>query len=230
MSELPTILVLPLRRQTVSVPAVWQFPILPSPPSHPSIPVKALLLTPFLLACAPLSASAAVYINDAVIVDWDPFGRCFNLTQSPNGFVLVEVNQLTPAYEFEFIGRSISAYYGLFSVTSGEELTYLNASSKLTLGGSNTLTIGNGQSAYIGYWSQRTGEPASPSMDPNDIFGWAKVSVSGGELVVTESASADGGIIVGTTQAIPETSSALLASVGVFALLRRRRVFAANCQ
>ncbi|MEO5916587.1 MAG: PEP-CTERM sorting domain-containing protein [Luteolibacter sp.] len=187
-------------------------------PSH-LLPVLCALMTP--------GTEAAVYINDAVILDYPPFGQSFTLSQSPNGFVLVEINKLSNAFQFEFVYRGIAGFYGLFSVTSGEELSYLNASSKPTLGGfgaGNTLTIGSGQNAYIGYWSQRTGKLASPTMEANDIFGWAKVSVSGGELVVTESASSDGGIIVGT-QTVPEPSGPVLLGIGLtpFLLGRRRK-------
>jgi hypothetical protein len=189
--------------------------------------MKALLLIPLLLASAPAPATAAVYLNDASMIDSGTFGSCLTLTQSPNGYVLVEVNRLTPTTDFEFIYRGIAAYYALFSLSSGEELTYLNAGLKPMLGGfgaGNTLSLSPGQDAYIGYWSQRGGKPASPTPEPDDIFGWARVTNTAGTFVITSSASADTGIITGTTQAIPEPGSALLASAASFALLRRRRI------
>ena len=67
----------------------------------------------------------------------------------------------------------------LFSLSAGEELTYLNTGSKPTLGGfgaGNTLSLSPGQEAYIGYWSQRGGKPASSTPASDDIFGWATVT------------------------------------------------------
>lgn len=210
--------------------------------------MKALLLIPIFLACAPLSASAAVYLNDAIIdkpentllggsPPWDVYASVFMLTQSPNGFVVLGINRVgttTAPYEFQFTSLSIAGYYGLFSVSAGEDLTFLNAASKPGL---QSLTISIGQSAYIGYWSQRTGKPSSPVMEADDIFGWAKVTVLGpsgpnnpARLSVLESVSADGGIVVGTAQQIPETGSALLASAGALLLSRRRRVFTEGCK
>ncbi|MES2661199.1 MAG: hypothetical protein V4689_21445 [Verrucomicrobiota bacterium] len=202
--------------------------------------MKALTLLPLLLACALSPASAAVYLNDAVIdkpentflggdPPWNSYASVFLLTQSPNGFVVLDVLRVgttTAPYQFQFSGLSIAGYYGLFSVSAGEELTFLNAASKPA---GYSLALSVGQSAYIGYWSQRTGKPASPTMEANDIFGWAKITVvppSGpnpARLTVQESASADGGIIVGTAQQIPEANTVLLAFVGTLALFRRRR-------
>lgn len=200
--------------------------------------MKSLLLIPSLLICSLASASAAVYLNDVVIDEatniptlssggWASFGRVMHLTQSPNGFFVVEVNRLTPKLEFEFIHRSLAGDYALFQVNSGDELSYnklplLRYGGWSSSAGGNTLTLGAGQEAYIGYWSQRNGKPVA-GPESNDIFGWAKVRVSAGQLVVTASASADTGIIVGTTQAIPEPNSMMLASVGTLLFLRRNR-------
>ena len=203
--------------------------------------MKALLLIPYLLVCASSSASAAVYLNDAVIdkpantslggnPPWDAYASVFMLTQSPNGFVVLEVERVgttTTPYNFQFNGLSIAGYYGLFSVSAGEDLTFLNAASKAS---GRLLALSIGQSAYIGYWSQRTGKPPSATMEANDIFGWAKVTVlapsgpNSARLSVLESVSADGGIVVGTVQQIPEIDSALLASAGFLLIFRRRRV------
>ena len=201
--------------------------------------MKARHLLPLLLASALSSVSAAVYLNDAVIdkpantflggdPPWSSYASVFLLTQSPNGFVVLEVQRMgttTAPYQFQFNNLAIAAYYGLFSVSAGEELTFLNAASK-PAGYSLSLSIG--QSAYIGYWSQRSGKPPSLTMESNDIFGWAKVTVvapSGpnpARLTVQESASADGGIVVGTIQQIPEPGYVLLVPAGICALLRRR--------
>jgi hypothetical protein len=190
----------------------------------------------WLLVGSALPASAAVYLDDAVIDDttniptlafppWTGMGRVLHLTQSPNGFVVVEVNRIGSTANFEFIYQSIAGAYGLCQVSSGEELTYLNLASKSGLGGwggGNTLTLNPGQEAYIGYWSQRNGKPVAPP-EANDIYGWARVTNTAGNLVLISSASADTGIIVGTTQAIPEPGPALLASAASLLLIRRSR-------
>jgi hypothetical protein len=200
-------------------------------------------LISFLFVCAPLTSCAAIYLNDAVIdkpentfiggnPPNDAYDSVFLLTQSPNGFVLLEVKRVgmtTAPYEFQFNRLAIAGYYGLFSVSSGEELTFLNAATKPS---GFSLAITSGQSAYIGYWSQRGGKPSSPTMEADDIFGWAKVTVvapsgpNSARLTVLESVSADGGIIVGTAIQIPETSSIILALMGSSLLLLRRRLAA----
>lgn len=199
--------------------------------------MNARLLIPFLVASAVVPATAAVYLNDVVIDDAanipnlasysGDLGRVFHLTESPNGFVVVEVNRIGFTSNFEFIYRSIAGEYDLCQVASGEELTYQNVFSKPGLGSfvsttGNKLTLTPGQETYIGYWAQRGGKPpAGP--ESNDIFGWARVRNNGGNLVVLSSASADTGIIVGTTQAIPEPGPAFLASAGSLFLFFRRR-------
>ncbi len=199
--------------------------------------MKTLIIIPFILASSVAPASAAVYLNDAVIddaaniqrINSEPYislGRVFHLTQSPNGFVVVEVNRIGFTMNFEFIHQSIAGAYALFQVTSGEELTYLNLASKPGLGGmggGNNLTLSPGQEAYIGYWSQRGGKPVAPP-STDDIYGWARVTNTAGNLVVISSTSADTGIIVGTSQAIPEPGAALLASFSSLLLFRRRRI------
>ncbi len=199
--------------------------------------MKPLLIIPFLLASAVAPAFAAVYLNDAVIDDaaniqvlnaepWISLGRVFHLTQSPNGFVVVEVNRIGMTMNFEFIHQSIAGAYALYQVTSGEELTYLNLASKTGLGGfgsGNNLSLNPGQEAYIGYWSQRGGKPVAPPA-ADDIYGWARVTNTAGNLVVFSSTAADTGIIVGTTQSIPEPAAALLTSFASLLLLRRRRI------
>lgn len=207
---------------------------------HLSFIMKTLSTLASLCICTVSSATAAtVYLNDAVIDEatnipglssppWSESGRVFTLTTSPNGFFVSQVTTVVPGTEFAFTHLSIAVWHGLFSVSAGEELTYLNAGSKASIGSfspgtGNTLTIGAGQSAYIGYWCQRSGEPANSTKHDDDIFGWAKVTVSGGNLIVEESASARGGIIVGTTTVIPEPSSLLLLSTAALSLCYRRR-------
>lgn len=204
--------------------------------AHRGWRMTAGLFSIWLLAGSALPVSAAVYLNDAVIDDaanipgiaWEPWtsmGRVLHLTQSPNGFVVVEVNRIGATANFQFIYQSVAGAYALCQVSSGEQLTYLNVSSKPTLGdfgGGNTLTLNPGQEAYIGYWSQLNGKPVAPP-EANDIYGWARVKNTAGNLVLLSSASADTGIIVGTTQAIPEPGSAVLASAASLLLFRRRR-------
>ena len=195
--------------------------------------MKSFLLIPCLVASTAIPVSAAVYMNDAVIDDSENIpvlagfglGRVFYLTQSPNGHVVVTVNRIGSTQNFEFLHQSIAAYYSLCVVNAGDSLTYLNITSKPTLGGpggGNTLTLNPGQEAYIGYWSQRGSTPPNPTPQPNSIIGWAKVTNTAGTLVLVSSVSADTGIIVGTAQSIPEPSSALIASATSLLLLRRR--------
>lgn len=193
--------------------------------------MKALLLVSFLIASAATPASAAIYLNDVVIDEaanipylahepWISLGRVFFLTQSPNGFVVVEVNRIGTTANFEFIHQSIAGGYGLCRASYGDEMTFLNFTPENTLGGSsggNTLTLNSGQQAYIGYW-------ASPELGSglDYIFGWARVANAAGNLIVLSSASTHNGIIVGTTQAIPEPGPALLAATASLLLIRCR--------
>lgn len=195
--------------------------------------MKSFLFISSLVASTAVPVSAAVYLNDAVIDDSENIpvlarfglGRVFHLTQSPNGYVVVTVNRIGLTQKFEFLHQSIAAYYSLCVVNAGDPLTYVNVTSKPTLGGpggGNTLTLNPGQEAYIGYWSQRGSTPPNPIPQPNSIIGWAKVTNTAGTLVLVSSVSADTGIIVGTAQAIPEPSSALIASAASLLLFRRR--------
>lgn len=188
-------------------------------------------------------APAAVYINDAIIENPNNImlgsfpqlssnDSVFTLTKSPNGYVVLEIERIGSSlnpYSFQLNNLSIAGNYSMLSVSTGDELTFLNASSKP---GGYLITLTNGQSAYIGYWSQRGGKPPSSTPEADDIFGWAKITVTPSlgpgnpaRLKVLESVSADGGIIVGTAQQIPEVDSAIITLAGAFLLLRRKRSF-----
>jgi hypothetical protein len=207
---------------------LWSLQFQTAQPFYPTNDMKILHIIPFLLASAVAPSSAAVYLNDAVIGDaanilssygepWISMGPVFHLKGSPNGFVIVELNRIGTTSDFQFIPRSIAGAYGLFQVTFGEELTYQNS------GGSGWgITLNPGEHAYIGYWSQRVGKPPAPP-EADDIYGWARVTNTAGNLVVISSASADTGIIVGTTQAIPEPRAALLTSFASLLIFLRRK-------
>jgi hypothetical protein len=80
----------------------------------------------------------------------------------------------------------------------------------------NEVEVGSGE-FYLGVNTSQG--------EARDVYGWARLRNDGGSLVLLDSAMAYGGsgIYIGTTQQVPEPSSALLLVVGFAGLLYRRR-------
>lgn len=198
-------------------------------------------LIPSILAFVS-TCNAAVIQNDAMIVTpttapayidrtYLPFSLQFILTQSAppgNGLFLLEVvNASSTTFTFNSFG--IAEAYSLFLTSPGTVfgVDYVNTSpsfvSNWNSPTSATLTLGIGQSAYIGYWDNRTINGYTTAY-PTDLFGWARVRNQSGTLTVVESATATGeGIIVGTLQQIPEPASGIMVILSASALLFRRQ-------
>jgi hypothetical protein len=188
--------------------------------------------TAFTLTVLALLTSihAAVIQNDAHIVDqgappYFPFDRAFTVTSA--GFLVIEVINSAPN-EFTFQYRGIAELYSLFRITAGTDFTasFVNSQTafvnNLNAPGLGVLTLAPGQSEYLAYWDQ---SPTRVSLiaDDTDLYGWAQITNSGGELVVAASATADnGGIKVGTLQQIPEPGSNLLIAAGLASICIRR--------
>ena len=171
---------------------------------------------------------AAVIQNDAIIGSPPvfPFDRTFTVTSAP--FLVIEVtNSALNTFTFRYQG--IAEAYSLFRVSTG---TVFNASyvdsqpafvNNWNSPGTGLLTLTPGQSQYLAYWDQGFGPPTLTAGEA-DLYGWAQVTNSGGQLVVTASATADsGGIIVGTLDQIPEPGTNLLIAVGVASICIRQR-------
>lgn len=191
--------------------------------------------TAFALAMLAFSTTghAAVIQNDALIVAqgtppyFFPFERTFTVTSAP--FLVVEVTNGTLG-KFTFQYQGIAEAYCLFRVSAGTDFnaSFVNSQTAFVNNwnspGTGVLTLAPGQSEYLAYWDQGSGPPRLTAGDA-DLFGWAQVTNSGGNLVVTSSATADGGgIRVGTLQQIPEPGTVLLFVAGVaFSGMQRSR-------
>jgi hypothetical protein len=192
--------------------------------------MKTLIL---LAALAIPSVKAAVIQNDALILDAGaspynfPFDHTFVVTSAP--FLVVEVIYgIEDDFTFQYQG--IAEAYALFRVGPGLDFNaaYVNSQPDFVNNwgspGTGILTLAPGQSEYLAYWDQGFGPPRLTAQD-TDLFGWALVTNSGGELVITSNATANGGgIRIGTLQQIPEPCGVLLLSAAAaLPCLRRRR-------
>ena len=84
-----------------------------------------------------------------------------------------------------------------------------------------SVEVGSGE-FYLGIASQT---PVIGSPDWN-VFGWARLRPEGGKLTMIENVMVYGvdGIVVGTTQVVPEPSAWVIMVVGAAGLLIRKRV------
>ncbi len=140
-------------------------------------------------------------------------------------------------YRFNYYG--IAETYSIHAATAGLAFTpsYVFGDTPLLRNDNNPgqfdITMTLGQSMYFAYWdnalyqfnSTQPGAPGSPSPDPYDAYGWFRLTRQVSGLVISGSATAmGGGIIVGTTTAIPEPTCLTLCSVALLGwLLRSRR-------
>jgi hypothetical protein len=192
------------------------------------------------------SSLAAVIQNDAMIVTPTTappginsfylfYPHQFILTQTAppgDGLFLLEVEHAS-SFDFTFRYAGIAEAYGLFLSPSGTILDsdFVNTQTAFVNNwnspGEGTLTLGFGQTAYVGYWDKRSGPGITATSD--DLFGWALLQNQAGALTVIDSATAtSGGIVVGTLQQVPETQTALMVLFGGCATLLCRRRLSQN--
>lgn len=195
------------------------------------------MIFPFAMTC-----TAAVIQNDAMIVTpttapahinrtYLNYPYQFILTQSAppgNGLFLLEVVHASPT-TFTFRAVGIAESFSLFLTSPGDIFgaEYVNTSTSFVKNWdsppSATLSLRMGQSAYIGYWDNRTINGYRTAY-ATDLFGWAQVGNQGGTLTVIDGATAiGGGIVVGTLQQIPEPTSGIMVMLSASALLLRRQ-------
>ena len=183
-----------------------------------------------LLGGLSQSASAAVIINDAVIGP-SIFGAghvFLTLSQSipsGQGLFAIDIETVDPSqYHFSYAG--IAEYYKFFAVAPGASIdpAFVLQNSPIVSNdnnpGSNTQTFALNQSKYFGYWDDRLNgnEP-----DSNDNYGWVLLTRTSSGLVASSGATAiGGGIIVGTTNQLPEPTSTMLIALGFLSISRRR--------
>src|SRR4029434_3289344 len=155
-------------------------------------------------------ANASVIFNDATISS-GPFGYQLTLTQSiPSGMGLFAIGiQDLGGGDYRFSYSGIAEYYSLHNAILGLAFTpaYVNADVPLVSNdGSDpraaVLNFSPNESKYLAYWDDRTFNNAP---DPNDNYGWVRVTRTGSALIASESVTAiGGGIRVGTSTQIPE--------------------------
>ncbi|NQW99676.1 hypothetical protein HQ447_03385 [bacterium] len=179
------------------------------------------------------SCGAAVIQNDALIgtpttpLYYFPFEHTFTVTSAPH--ILIEIAYGTRD-DFTFQSQGLSSAYSLFLVNLDINFnaTFVNSQTSFVNNwnspGTNILELSPGQSEYIGYWRQGFGPPRLTAGD-SDIFGWALLTNLDGTLVVSSSATANGGgIKIGTMQQIPEPRTVLICATGaVLGCIRKRR-------
>lgn len=182
-----------------------------------------------LLGALTQSASAAVIMNDAVIgPSTYGAGHVFlSLSQSipsGQGLFAIDIETVDPSqYLFSFAG--IAEYYKFFEVAPGVSIdpTFVLQNSPIVSNdnnpGSNTQTFALNQSKYFGYWDDRLNGNAP---DSNDNYGWVLLTRTSSGLVASSGATAiGGGIIVGTTNQIPEPTSTVLIALGFLSISKR---------
>lgn len=194
--------------------------------------MKLLLLSAGLLT---QSLSAAVIVNDAAL-DSPAFGGDYGLrlTQSTSGpgqgLVFVSFDDVG-AGTFQFntsLGNSysIAEEFRLFVAPAGTRFDpqYVSSHTPFFTNAAPafwSLSIPLNSSLIIAYWDDRPPVPAPA--DANDNYGWVRLTNTASGLVAESSATAiGGGIIVGTTNQVPEPSSALLGGIGLVCVCLRR--------
>lgn len=217
---------------------------------YPAYPMRPKHLLP---ACALLASTAVaqVFIGDVATIAVPPPGydTVVGLTLSiPSG-------QGAASFSFESIDSgglstrigaiNIAEYYSLFLVADGVvfDAAYVSSHTAITDNSgslpSYTLPYSDGQSVLFAYWDDRSafgGAGAWGAPDSTDLYGWMRVDFSLGtdpdtldpvvRWTIADSATARGGILVGTYTQVPEPASvaflAGLAGLG-FHVARRRR-------
>lgn len=209
---------------------------------------KALL--PFLAVAGGLGSSAyaaSVYTDGVVASPGGPLPSGYTIIASVNPGGTGDLGELGFNIDNSLLLTSVTGTVGIghswFSVVQGQVIGSLLVSSGSPLGsvtgtGSSfggQIQLQSGQSFLIGFWLDSGGldTPLASKGDGlpgiDDRYGWARLSYTqAGGLVLLESAtlasdSAFTSILAGTTTAIPESSTLMIAAVaGGFALRRRR--------
>ena len=178
-----------------------------------------------VLGMLPLTAKAVVIVNDAVLTRRSATEQSLIFSSS---FALFSIRvDAISASSFEFHPSSIAEEIGLFNVTLGTvfgpEFALANGpivSNDGTDPRTSTQVFTLNQSKYFGYWDDGLN---GNSPDSSDHYGWVKITRTASGLEASSSATAiGGGIIVGTTNQIPEPSASLLLAFLLGVSLARR--------
>ena len=180
-----------------------------------------------VLTTLPLTAKAVVIVNDAVLTRTSATRQVLGLSQSSFAAFVIYVDAISPS-SFEFKAASIAEEIGLYNVTLGTnfgpEFAFANnpiVSNNGVDPGISSQAFSLNQSKYFGYWDDRPLNGNLPDSDDN--YGWVMITRTTSGLVASSGATAiGGGIVVGTTNQIPEPSASLLLALSLGVSLARR--------
>ena len=192
--------------------------------------LKHWRLMGLLLLAGPANMHAEVLVGDATLGPGGALGDYeLTLASSPYAFFVGFDFTGGDSYSFSTSGNgySIAEGFRLFQVPLGTELTPAYAASATPL--FDNINPANWQisvpldsSVYLAYWDDREALDYTPTA--NDGYGWIQLTRTAAGLEGGASATAlGGGIIVGTTMAIPEPSTMALVILGGLALFRRAK-------
>ena len=195
---------------------------------------KVTCVLVFMGLISPTIGNAQTIIqNDAVLSpSQDPFFGDYDLFLSQSipdglGLFLYNITELSNS-QFRFDFSSIAELNALYQVTPGQIVSagFANSTTPFVTNSNNpgtgVLSLAVGESVFLGYWDDRTFESLP---DSDDNYGWFELSNTGAGLELLGGATVIGfeGIIVGTTTAVPEPSSATLVLGMISATMLRRR-------
>lgn len=175
-----------------------------------------------VLATFPLTAKAVVIVDDAVLSRTSATRQVLGLTQSipiGRGLFAIYIDALNSS-SFEFKAVGIAEEYGFYDVPLGAAFGPAFAAANnpiVSNNGIDPLTslqlFSLNQSKYFGYWDDRLN---GNFPDSSDNYGWVQITRTSSGLVAASGATAiGGGIVVGTTNQIPEPSSSLLLALSL---------------
>ena len=131
-------------------------------------------------------------------------------------------------YRLDYQG--IAEEYAFFAVPYGTSFTPQYVGTHDPLVANNGVAAGwamielpsQSSQMYLAYWDDRTWEGDATQ---EDGYGWLLLGRDSEGLYIDSSATAlGGGIVVGTTEQLPEPAALSLAALGGLALLRRRKL------
>ena len=171
---------------------------------------------------------AEVLVGDAALGPGGTFGDYALTLASSEGLFMVAFDFAGgDLYGFSASGNGYSIAEGLrlFEASYGTALTPAFAAGTTPLFDNSSpadwqISIPLDTSIYLAYWDDRQTFDYAPTA--NDGYGWIQLTHTASGLEGSASATAlGGGIVVGTTTAIPEPSAMALFILGGLALIRR---------